>query len=133
VTVEFDDSVWGPLPHMPGTTENVQVVGADRVSVEQALGRAASRMMNVAEDGRELTDAEFEANDATGELYTPNGVYVVQGRDVPTLRANCKNSVSGRMRETFLAIVADELQRAGINDVRVEPDPGEAAELGIDT
>ncbi|MGW4652328.1 hypothetical protein [Kitasatospora sp. NPDC004289] len=86
----------------------------DRAAVVRALEAAKRRIMRVAHDGRELSDAELEAEyEAGGYFYTPN--YIAVERDpVPRIWMDCKDGIMPHMSRTVIAVVIEELAAAGV-------------------
>lgn len=108
------------------SNEHVIIVGsADPHAAGTALARAGARFGSVAEDGRELTEEEYEEAADLG-IYTPNYVsFVFLGARGPWCYVDCKGSISPLMRERMIAVLTEELDRAGVRG-RVEvPDKDE--------
>ena len=113
--------------------EHVIITGSsDPRAAGVALSEASGRFMMVTEDGRELSDEEAEALDeaceATGEdgPYTPNHVSgVLFAARGPWCYVDCKGYIWPAMRERMIAIMVEELERAGVS-ARIEvPSHGE--------
>jgi hypothetical protein len=103
--------------------ERVIVTGSsDPRAAGFALSQASGRFMMVTDDGRELSDEEAEALDeaieATGEdgPYTPNYVSgVCFASRGPWCYVDCKGYIGPAMRERMIAILVEELERAGVS------------------
>lgn len=127
MAIEVDQWVFAPSEKSRNhCNESVIVVGAaDPGAAAMALRRAGGRFMAVAENGREFSE---EDADEVGEedLYTPN--YVSEVRMAPRgpwLYLDCKGWIAPPMRDTLVAILVEELDRAGVSG-RVEvPAAGE--------
>jgi hypothetical protein len=115
------------------SNEHVIITGSsDPRAAALALSEASGRFMMVTEDGRELSDEEAEALEeaieATGDdgPYTPNYVSdVTFASRGPWCYVDCKGYIEPAMRERMIAILVEELDRAGVS-ARIEvPAPGE--------
>ena len=93
--------------------EHVMITGSsDPRAAGAALSRAALRFMMVTEDGRELSDDEAEAlEEAAGTA------------------GHCKGYIWPVMRERMIAILVEELERAGVSG-RVEVPPSGELDYG---
>ena len=113
--------------------EHVIITGAsDPQAAGMALSQASGRFTMVTDDGRELSDEEAGALDeemeATGEdgPYTPNSVSgVTFASRGPWCSVDCKGSIPPAMRERMIAIMIEELERAGVSGRIEVPSPGE--------
>lgn len=103
------------------TTHVVAVVGpTDREAAPLGLAAAAQRFMIVGEDGRWYPDGIPDAP-AGEEIYTPNYASdVTLGALGPWLYLDCKSYIAPPMAQTLKRILAEELERAGVTDARVE-------------
>lgn len=109
------------------SNEHVIIVdSADPQAAGAALSRAANRFSGVTEDGREPSHQEWEAIEqevlAMGKEfpYTPNWVSGVRlAPRGPWCYVDCKSSISPAMRRRMIAVLVEELERAGISG-RVE-------------
>jgi hypothetical protein len=113
--------------------EHVIITGsADPQAAGAALSRAGARFSGVTEDGREPSGQEWEALEeevlATGRdfPYTPNWVSGVRlASRGPWCYVDCKGCIPPAMRERMIAVLVEELERAGVS-CRVEvPSAGE--------
>lgn len=117
--------------------ERVIITGAsDRRAAAVALSRACGRFERVDEYGREFSDEEAELEEErvlSGELedfsYTPNSVSGVRmAPRGPWCSVDCKGYIPAPMRERMIAVLVEELGRAGVS-ARVEvPSPGDCSE-----
>jgi hypothetical protein len=100
--------------------EHVIIVGAaDPQAAGNALGHAGQRFYRVTEHGDELTAAQMDEDG--GDAYTPN--YVSDTRLAtrgPWCYVDCQGEISPMMRDRLLAILAQELEREGVAECRVE-------------
>lgn len=107
--------------------EHVIITGSsDPVAAADALRRAGSRFSGVTEYGQELTEAEWAALEeqvrATGTdwPYTPNYVSAVSlAPRGPWCYVDCKGYIWPAMRERMIAVLVEELERAGVS-ARIE-------------
>jgi len=117
--------------------EHVIITGSsDPRAAGAALSRAGLRFMMVTEDGRELSDDEAEAlEQAAGTAghalpYTPNYVSDVRfASRGPWCYVDCKGYIWPVMRERMIAILVEELERAGVSG-RVEVPPSDELDYG---
>jgi hypothetical protein len=120
MTIEVDPQVFGDAGNGDDScNEFVIIVGAsDPDAAVRALARAGNRFYSVAEDGRELTPEEFEAE--AGEIYTPNCVTDIRmAARGPWYYVDCKSDIEPPMQERMIAILVEELEREGVS-ARVE-------------
>jgi hypothetical protein len=110
--MEVDPRVFGDTGD--GSNEHVILVDAsDRAAAARALALAGARFTTVTEDGRELTDDDDI--EELGDVYTPNYVSDVRmAARGPWCYVDCKGYIDPPMRERMLAILAEELDRAGV-------------------
>ncbi|MFG1811568.1 hypothetical protein [Streptomyces sp. NPDC049040] len=103
-------------------SESVIIIGSsDPGAAEDALLRAGRRFTHVAEDGREISSEELDTTD----LYTPNYVSDIHHSPRgPWVYVDCKSFISPPMRVRMLAVLVEELERAGVSG-RLEV-PGES-------
>jgi hypothetical protein len=103
--------------------EHVIITGAPRPkAAARALKRAGSRFSGVTEHGQEPTQAEWAAIEAAGGdwPYTPNYVSAVEmAPRGPWCYVDCKGFIPAPMRERMIAVLVEELERAGVS-ARVE-------------
>ena len=92
------------------SNEHVIIVGSsDPCAAGVALHWAAQRFYQVTEDGRELV---YE----TADCYTPNYVSDVRlAPRGPWCYVDCKGYIWSAMRERMIAILVEELDRAGVS------------------
>lgn len=108
--------------------EVVVVVGSQPTQITAALTSAGERFMDVNERGHEYTAAELNRPDETDgegvELYTPNYVSEVTAASGGlSIYVDCKGEISKPMGERFMAILVEELQRAGVIEARIFSPP----------
>jgi hypothetical protein len=107
--------------------EHVIITGSpDPKAAVSALKRAGSRFSGVTEHGQEPTEAEWAAIErhvqATGTdwPYTPNYVSAVgMAPRGPWCYVDCKGFIPAPMRERMIAVLVEELERAGVS-ARIE-------------
>lgn len=92
------------------SNEHVIIVGAsDPQAAGIALHWAAQRFYQVTEDGRELIEE-------TTDCYTPNYVSDIRlAARGPWCYVDCKGYIWSAMRERMIAILVEELDRAGVS------------------
>lgn len=116
--IEIDPAVFAHESGSACANESLIVLGAAGPEpAARALERACERFALVAEDGREYADED--AADESG-LYTPN--YYSEVRHSPRgpwIYLDCKGEIPGPMRAGLLAVLVEELERAGLHGVRV--------------
>ena len=118
MTIEVDPRVFGASGDPYQSNECVIIVGSsDPDAAVRALVRAGDRFYSVAEDGRELTPEEAEAE--AGEIYTPNGVFIEMAARGPWCYVDCKSDIPPPMQERMIAVLVEELEREGVS-ARVE-------------
>jgi hypothetical protein len=117
--IEVDPRVFGDRDDDWGSYENVIIVGpSDLAAAVRALAQAGDRFYSIAEDGRELTPEEADAE--AGEIYTPNYVSDIRmAARGPWCYVDCKGAISPPMRERMIAVLVEELERRGVS-ARVE-------------
>jgi hypothetical protein len=116
MTVEVDPRVFGDMEDDDYlSNEHVIIVGSsDPDAAVRALARAGERFHSVAEDGRELTPEEADAE--AGEIYTPNYVSGIRmAARGPWCYVDCKGEIPPPMRERMIAVLVEELEREGVN------------------
>lgn len=119
-SISVDDEVFGPVAgRYLMWHQSVEVMTDQPELAAAALERAGSRFMDVAEDGRELSPDDPNWT-SPWPMYTPNSVSDVRtdGRG-PSLGVDCKGEVPDAMRQTFIAILVEELRRAGVREARI--------------
>ena len=136
MAIEVAPEVYG-LIEQGSSHEYVIVTGAsDRRAAAVALSRASGRFEQIDEYGREFSDEEAELEEdmvLSGELEefscTPNSVSGVRmAPRGPWCCVDCKGYIPPPMRERMIAVLVEELERAGVS-ARVEvPSPGDCSE-----
>lgn len=112
ITVDYEVYADGDM----ASNESIVVESqAPREVLVKALTRAAERMMNVGDDGREYEDV------AALEVYTPNYVsdVTVDDKGNPGFYIDCKGGIEPPMAARFREILVEELTRAGISSAHV--------------
>jgi len=85
----------------------------DQISAAAALAASVNRLFRITDDGRELSDVEWDASESDGvDFYSPNNVTVDQA--VPRARLNCKDDIMPLMARAAIRIVLEELRAAGV-------------------
>jgi hypothetical protein len=122
VSLQVDPSLLGPIfsssCRMMAQSWSVAVASPDVAAAVAAMTAAANRFYAVDETGRELTEQEFEANEASDNpAYTPNYVFEpTADNGVVEVVLDCQDLTSSRMARTILRIAAQECQAAGLQD-----------------
>ena len=100
-----------------GSYEHVIITGAaDPRVAAAALSRAGDRFYSVTGDGRELGLEEGAAATGTDLPYTPNWVSEIHlAPRGPWCYVDCKGHIPPAMRERMIAILVEELERAGVS------------------
>ena len=116
--IRIEPGVFAEIPDGTRCNEHVMIITSeDPASAEAALAWAAARFYCVTEDGRELSPDSLSDTD---EAYTPNYVsHVCLAQRGPYVYVDCKSQISLDMPSRFLAILHEELDRAGIKDALV--------------
>jgi hypothetical protein len=121
------------LPLNNSVLVNVAVTGPDHSVLQspdpalltKALRRAQGRILRVTEDGRELTEEQYEKLAGAGEddSYTPNDVSDPEGYTgvVGISDIDTKGVRYVWLERTVLRIVAEELREAGAVPARIVP------------
>lgn len=126
MSIEVAEDVFGPDGD-GSSHEHVIITGsADPQAAAAALSRAGLRISGVTDDGREPSEQEWEAIEqevlARGKdfPYTPNWVSDVRlASRGPWCYVDCKGHIPPAMRERMIAVLVEELERAGVSG-RVE-------------
>jgi hypothetical protein len=134
--IEVAAEVFGP-DEDGSSHEHVIITGStDPQAAGIALSRAGGRFSGVTEDGREPSEQEWEALEqevlAMGKNfpYTPNWVSDVRlAPRGPWCYVDCKGYIPPAMRERMIAVLVEELERAGVNG-RVEVPSVEEQDYG---
>ena len=124
--IEVAAEVFGPEGDRSSHEHVIITSSAAPQAAAAALSRAGDRFYRVTQDGRELSAQEWEAFEEqtlapdTDVPYTPNWVSeICLARRGPWCYVDCKGYIPPAMRERMIAVLIEELERAGVS-ARVE-------------
>lgn len=110
------------------SNEYVLVVSADPEKAADCLRRAGARLVNVSSSGFEWggSSPPPQVDPDDPEVETPNYVSDVRiSERGPWIYIDCKGYIPKPMKETFIRILREEIDRSGIQRARLEhPSPG---------
>ena len=128
MAIDVAPDVFGPAGDDPGCSNEHVIITAwsGKKAAGAALARAAGRFSGITEDGREPSDEEWQAIEAEARAtgrdwpYTPNYVSDVEfAARGPWCYVDCKGYIWPAMRERMIAVLVEELERAGVS-ARIE-------------
>ncbi len=120
--VEVDELLFASIGEH--SNEYVLVVSSDPDKAAACLRRAGARFMNVSSSGLELTGSTLPAEPDSDDpdVETPNYVSDVRFAERgPWIYIDCKGRIPDPMKDAFIRILREEIDRSGIQHARLEP------------